>query len=120
MTDFDNKKNHRQKNGRLFTKFVLDAVPTLVVAGMIALISFVTFYVYPHSSCSEIYYETGYLSGMKDEYNLILDNETFYVTDYFGPDRGMPVGFSKYFGHDVRIEYKAGCGRVMITDIEIL
>ena len=57
---------------------------------------------------------------MESESFLIIDNDTWFVSDYFWPDCGMPVDFYKYFGHHVEITYTGGCGRNMITNIKII
>jgi len=62
----------------------------------------------------------GFLNGTENGLSLIIDNKSWYVSDYYFPDRGMPSDFSKYFGHNVDIRYAWGCGRVMILDVKII
>ena len=70
--------------------------------------------------CTSYGTKTGFLNGKENAFDLIIDNETWYVSDYYHPDGWMPVGFSDYFGHNVKIEYVWGCGRVMIYNVEVI
>jgi len=73
------------------------------------------------SNCGDSLTETGFLNGAENNgWDLIIDNQSWYVSDYFVPGGNMPDDFSKYFNHNVEIEYTAGCGRCMILDIKTI
>ena len=100
-------------------------VIVLFIVGFVAIVGLgiFAFHIYSilaEDSCMNYDNKAGFLNGMENEFRLIIDNESWYVSDYFYPDRGMPADFSKYFGHNVDIRYVWGCGRVMIEEVKII
>jgi len=94
----------------------LSLVGVILVA--IILIPLASFFLF--NSCEKTDTIEGYLSGTTNGFDLIIDNSTFYVTDYYFADKQMPVDFCKYYNHNVKITYSTGCGRCLIYDVKII
>ena len=71
------------------------------------------------SSCEDCYELEGYFSKIKGSH-IVIDNTEYFISDWFTPNRGMPSYIHNYVNHTVHIDYVAGCGRRMITDIRII
>ena len=72
-----------------------------------------------HSGCDDCYEVTGYFNRVKDDFHIVLDNDSWYVSDWYIPGGSMPLGIDKYVNHTVWFRYAASCGRCMILDMKI-
>ena len=94
------------------------AIPVLAVV----LIAFTTFYFVGgfHSGCEDCFDLEGNLSAIKPSGHIVVDGQDYFISDWFTPNGDMPYYVNDYVGHQIHIDYVAGCGRRMITDIKII
>jgi len=87
----------------------------LIIIGVIGILFINTDYV-----CSDCYEIEGNLSAIKKSGHIVVDGQDYFISDWFNPDGSMPYYVNDYIGHRVHIDYVAGCGRTMITNIEVM
>ena len=100
------------------TKLTIIAIITGLVV-MVVLIGIFGFLVVD-SSCDDCFDLEGNLSAIKPSGHIVVDGQDYFISDWFTPNGNMPYYVNDYIGHKIHIDYVAGCGRRMITDIKII
>jgi len=73
------------------------------------------------STCEDCFHLDGYFSAIKEDGQFIVVNgHDYYISDWFKVDGRMPYYINDYVGHNVSIDYMAGCGRRYITSFELV
>jgi len=78
------------------------------------------FIVFIPGDCDDVYYYTGYFNYVKDRFHIVIDNDSWYISDWYAPNGDMPLDIVDYVNHTVRMKYAAGCGRRMVLDMKIV
>jgi len=97
-------------------------MPVCVALLVIAILAMAIFIVTNTSSgCEDCFHIEGYFSGIKNNGTFIVVNSyDYFISDWFTVGGDMPYYINSYVGHNVSIDYMAGCGRRHITSFELL
>lgn len=95
-----------------------EIIPPVVIS--ILVVGLVIWYLSDEVGCDDCFELEGNLSAIKKSGHIVVDGQDYFISDWFSPNRNMPYYVNDYIGHRVHIDYVAGCGRRMITDIKII
>jgi len=111
----DRIRNYKKGNATFWTCVVI------FVCALTLLLVYIFSSMMVGDSCGDCYHLEGYFSAIKNNGTFIVVNGyDYFISDWFRVDGTMPYYINDYVGHNVSIDYYAGCGRRYITSFELV